>query len=26
MATHSIEDINKALDIYYKGGKKIGIK
>lgn len=26
MATHSIKDINKALDIYYKGGKKIGIK
>jgi len=26
MATHSIEDINKALNIYYKGGKKIGIK
>jgi glycine C-acetyltransferase len=25
MATHSKEDINKALDIYYKGGKKIGI-
>lgn len=26
MATHSTKDINKALDIYYKGGKKIGIK
>jgi len=25
MATHSKEDINKALDIYYSGGKKIGI-
>jgi glycine C-acetyltransferase len=25
MATHSKEDIKKALDIYYKGGKKIGI-
>ena len=25
MATHSKEDIKKALDVYYKGGKKIGI-
>jgi len=25
MATHSKEDINKALDIYYNGGKKIEI-
>ncbi len=25
MATHSKEDIKKALDVYYKGGKKVGI-